>query len=193
MARRRGASATPQDAETPVQLFGHFLQPERANPAGREFDGKGDTVQLAADFGHHRHILILQHERARAGGDTVQEKLDCGEFSGIGQADFGAFIWNSQRFQPVHMFTLNLQRLPAGRKNPYEIGLRDNLLGQHRGPLDQMFAAIQQDKEALLAKEGDEAGQRIAEWGGDAERRRDHPRQQSGIADGGEVDEIRSL
>src|SRR5207249_9958257 len=76
LARRDVASAGRQQIETLRQSFQHGARRKEPNPRSRQFDRKREAVQMSANLGDRRSILLGQRERRQRRLRALDEELN---------------------------------------------------------------------------------------------------------------------
>ena len=90
----------------------------------------------------------------------------------------------------VDLLALGTQCLPAGDQNVNLGGPAEQVLGQGRDGLDEVLAAIEHQERSLLAQMGQDNRQRLVRNRHETQLGRQQTRDQSGIFDGPEIEEV---
>src|ERR1700756_4544936 len=75
MPRQRSPAAAPEQAEAIAKQFTHSSDPERAGAARCKLDGKGNSIEPAADRSNDRRINIVQDAAIAACHGALHEEL----------------------------------------------------------------------------------------------------------------------
>ncbi len=163
----------------------------RSDARGGQLEGEGDAIQPAADLGHDRCIGIRQFERMTAMGDLLDEQLHRRKVQGSCCCHRPCIRRRAlQGRQMMHLLALGPQCLPARDQDVNLGGVAEYVLGQRRDGLDEMLAAIEHQQRSLLAQMRQDNRQRLVRNRHKTQLGRQQTRDQSGILDGPEIEEV---
>ncbi|MGY4299652.1 hypothetical protein ACVWXN_007747 [Bradyrhizobium sp. i1.4.4] len=193
LPRRRGALALPEQIEAFVEQCGRLLQSVGLDPAGGELDRQRHAVELAADPCDDRGIDVIERDLRAAGHGTFEEELKRGIGLRGSRGQPGIVRRNGERRQPVDLLALDTQGLAArGEDMDMGCGVKDFGCQRRRGG-DDMLAIIQDQQHPLVAEMREQCRQRIVGLRRQAQHQQDRGDHEIGIAERGEVDEMRGI
>ena len=74
LALSTSAASTAEECETVIQAFGEFVDRQRCQAGGCEFDREWDVVELSADVSDLGVLIVETGDTCRSG--SVEEQLD---------------------------------------------------------------------------------------------------------------------
>jgi hypothetical protein len=91
-----------QQAEAVVEPFRDLLRRQRSRASGRQFDGKGNTVEAPTQLRHRCERRFISREVRVGGMSPFHEQRNGGGRDVV--TDAGIFTGDGQRWDPVHRF-----------------------------------------------------------------------------------------
>jgi hypothetical protein len=161
LAWRRCAPSRPRQGELRRQQVGHLLDAERLDTACCKFDRQRDAIQIAADGGGGRRLLVAEFEPGEAGRGAFHEELYRRIGQGLSRRQLGVRGWRRERRDPVDALAVRPQGLPTGRQHPHARRRRDQRLGYLRSRIDDPFARVEHHERLACLKTSERAGQRV--------------------------------
>src|SRR5258708_32624425 len=113
MPRRTRPAAADQQAKTVVEMCRELPHPKGLDPGRRQFDRQRYSIELPANLGNNRSILVGELKFTQTLRRALDKQLHRGERKRFGSAKMVRWGTARQRRQPLQMFTFNPQRLAA--------------------------------------------------------------------------------
>jgi len=114
MPRRTRPAAAGQQPQALVQARREAVHPESLDAGGCELNRERNPVQLPADVGDDRSVLVGQFKFPQTLRRTLDKQLHRVKRKRFGRAKMVRWGPARQRRQPLHIFAFNPQRLAAG-------------------------------------------------------------------------------
>ena len=173
MPRWRRSPTAPLQLQAAVEQRCDLPQSVDSDAHRSEFDRQGNAVELAANLGKHVCVVIGNVGTMTGCGSSFHEQTYRGIAQRLTDAQPRSLRRPLQRDELENLLTLHQQRLSAGCKNADVGCLLVNALCKSGHDLDNMFAAVDDEKQAAIAQEADHALRGIGVMHDKAQRRGD--------------------
>src|SRR6266581_9593755 len=111
MPRRTRPAAAGQQAKTVVEMCREPPHPKGLDPGRRQFDRQRYSIELPADFGDDRSVLVGEFKFAQTLCRALDKQLYGRKGERLGGAETVRWGPALQRRQTLHMFCFDPQRL----------------------------------------------------------------------------------
>ena len=146
MPCRRGPTPCPCQIQVVVKQACSLAKTINVDPAGREFDRQGDTVQAPADSGRNRRISVDQLELTSHGPHALDQQLNGWIFKRT-RCRYPLIVRRTRkRGELVDILTFDTQRFPAGREYMQCWHTAKQLFRESGSSIDQMFATVEDEQ-----------------------------------------------
>lgn len=131
-----GAGSAGEQAEPVVEPVGDLARGEHPQPGGGEFDGERQSVQAAADLRRGRRGLLVRvgPEARPGGGAAVGEQAQRHRVR--------------QRFDRADELARDAEGFTAGGEHGEVRAVGEQVVGEGRGRVDDVFAVVQEQQHA---------------------------------------------
>lgn len=161
LARRCGAVTWPEKREMLLEKLADLREAVDRNPPGRQFDREGNAVEPSADRGDQGGIRVRQGDPPASGRRPFQEQLNRGIPTGGSRRQCLVGRRIGQGREQDHMLAGDPKRLAACRQeaNPARPG--QDVRGEHRRRVDEVFAGIEDQEERPVPQMREQGGHRV--------------------------------
>ena len=173
MPRRRRSSSAPFQLQPAVEQRCDLPQSVNADAHRGKFDRQGNAVELAADLGKHVCVVIGHIGTMTGCSGAFHEQAYRGIAQRLAYAQPRSLRRPLQRDELENLLTLHQQRLSAGCKDADAGCPLVNVLCKSGDDLDNVLATVEDEKQAAIAQEADDAVRGIGVMHDKAQRRSD--------------------
>ena len=154
MPRRCRSPSAPFQLQSPVEQRCDLPQSVDADAHGSKLDRQRNAVELAANLGQHVRIVVRDIGTMTGRGGSFHEQAHRGIAQRLADAQPRSLRRPRQRDELENLLTLHQQRLSASCEDADAGCLLVNVFCKRGHDLDNMFATVDDEKQAAIAQEG---------------------------------------
>ena len=171
--RRGRTPPAPLQLQPAIEQRRDLPQSVRADPHSGKFDRQRDAVELAANFDKDIGIIFRNVRPMTRRGGSFRKQARRRIAQHLVHAQPGPLRRPRERYELEDLLSLHQQRLAAGRKDADARSLLVNAFRKPGHDLDHVLAAVEDEKQAPVAQETDDAIRRISMVNDKPQRRSD--------------------
>ena len=171
MPRWCRAPSAPLQLQSAVEQRCDLPQSVDADAHGSKFDRQGNAVKLAADFGKHGCVIVGHIGTMTGCGGSFHEQAHGGIAQRLTYAQPRSLGRPLQRDELENLLTLHQQRLSAGCQDADAGCPLVDILGKPGDDVDNVFATVEDEKQAAVAQKADDTVRGIGVMHDQAQRR----------------------